>query len=494
MKSPRRFLWASVCMSFVVLIGCQSAGPRMDAQEAAAVPAVAGNSTRVAMTLPRPVVPEAEPLVLNRQLPEPRVVDVLTSYSIPEASLDQETPVSESGFHLPEPEVVEVIAFETPYFRKIDRGFPIPARIQNPDRNGAAGRGESASQAAQTPVPPPPVPQSPVPKAEPKRIAASVAADPAPAREEVEEMHREILARRGDQIGIDLEGSGWLYLGSEPGSGKGIDYLSSQYSQAKSSFSFKAVEYGAYTLSFQFQDNQNAVLRNQIVHIEVLPDDEFRAALELQQQGLAPQQTAVTEPEPGPRIEKAETLFGLGEYELALIEFTRNMRSSDPYLNDRLAACYEATGEHLAAVKFFRENLSLSGEYGDRAALGMIRAGVALKDPQLLTEVLPSLFTLESREIGGALIEVARFQVESGRYETAIEALRQYMNRYPDGRQLDEVYYRLAFIYEVNSPYRNLELSRDYYGLLYENFPESPYAELAGKRLDYLDRHFFLVQ
>lgn len=494
MKSLRRFLGVSVCTSIVVLIGCQSAGPRMDTQEAAAAPAAAGNNTRVAMTLPRPVVPEAEPLVLNRQLPEPRVVDVLTSYSIPEASLDQETPVSESGFHLPEPEVVEVIPFETPYFRKIDKGFPIPARIQNPDRNGAAESGESESQAAKTPVPPPPVPQSPMPKAEPKRTATSAAVRPTPNREEVEETYRELFARRGDKIGIDLEGSGWLYLGSGQGSGEGIDYLSSQYSRDKSSFSFKAAEYGAYKLSFQFQDNQNAVLRNQIVHIEVLPDDDFRAALELQQQGLAPQQSAVTEPEPGPRIDTAETLFSIGEYELALIEFTRNMRSGDPYLNDRLAACYEATGEHLAAVKFFRENLSLSGEYGDRAALGMIRAGVALKDPQLLTEVLPSLFSLESREIGSALVEVARFQVESGRYETAIEALRLYMNRYPDGRQLDEVYYRLALIYEVDSPYRNLELSRDYYGLLYENFPESPYAEFAGERLDYLDRHFFLVQ
>lgn len=468
MNSLSRFLAASLGASLVVLIGCQSVGPRKDAQESASVPAAAGNPTRVAMTLPRPAVPEAAPLVLNRQLPEPRIVEVQTSYSIPEASLDQGTPVSESAFHLPEPEVVEVIPFETPYFRKIDRGFPI------------------RTAAAKTAVPPPSAPQSPPPEAKPERTATFVAVRPAPIVEEVEETHRELFARRGDQIGIDLESRGWIYLGLDPENGEGIDYLSSQYSQNKSSFSFKALEYGAYKLSFQFQDNQNAVLRNQVVHIEVLPDADFRAALELQQQGF--------ELEPGPRIEKAETLFSLREYELALIEFTRNMRSGDPYLNDRLAACYEATGEHLAAVKYYRENLSLSGEYGDRAALGMIRAGVAMKDPRLLTEVLPSLFTLESGEIGNALLEVARFQTEGGRYETAIEALRQYMNRYPDGRRLDEVYYRLARIYEVDSPYRDLELSRDYYERLYDNFPESPYAERAGERLNYLDRHFFLVQ
>jgi tetratricopeptide (TPR) repeat protein len=446
------------------------------------------------MTLPRPALPEALPLVLNRQLPEPRIVDVLTSYSMPLAKLAREIPVSETGFHLPEPEVVEVIAFETPYFQKIDRGFPIPAGVRSPGRIATSEHGASKSQAVNTAFPPPPAPQSPPPAAKPERTATPVAVKPAPAGDEGEETHRDLFARRGDQIGIDLEGRGWIYLGSNPGSGEGIDYLSNQYSQAKSSFSFKALEYGTYTLSFQFQDNQNGILRNQIVHIEVLPDADFRAALELQQQGFESQQITVTEPGPGPWIDKAETLFSLGEYELALIEFTRNMRSGDPYLNDRLAACYEATGEHLAAVKYYRENLSQSGEYGDRAALGMIRAGVALKDPQLLTEVLPSLFTLESGEIGSALLEVARLQTEGGRYETAIEALRQYMNRYPDGSRLDEVYYRLALIYEVDSPYRDLNLSRDYYELLYDNFPESPYSERAGQRLDYLDRYFFLVQ
>ncbi len=381
MNSLSRFLTASVCASLVVLTGCQSLGPRKDAQESASVPAAAGNPTRVAMTLSRPAVPEAAPLVLNRQLPEPRIVEVRTGCSIPEASLDQESPVSESGFHLPEPEVIEVIPFETPYFRKMDRGFPIPTAAKTADP----------------------------PEAKPEKIAASVVVRPTPAVEEVKETHRELIARQGDQIGIDLEDRGWIYLGLDSGSGEGIDYLSSQYSDNKSSFSFKALEYGVYELSFQFQDNQNAVLRSQVVQIEVLPDDDFQTALELQQQGFVPEVPEV--PEPGPRIDKVETLF-----------------------------------------------------------------------------------TLESGEISSAVLEVARFQTKGGRYATAIEALIQYISRYPDGRQLDEVYYRLARIYEVDSPYRDLELSRDYYELLYDNFPESAYAERAGDRLNYLDRHFFLVQ
>jgi len=369
MNSLCRFLASSACASLVVLSGCQTLGPPKDAQESVSVPAAVGNPVRVAMTLSRPAVPEAAPPVLNHGLPEPRIVEVQTGCSVPEASLDQETPAGDCGFHLPEPEVVEVIPFETPYFRKIDRGLPVPTAVK------------------------------------PARIAAVVVRPtPAvPAVKEVEETRRELVARRGDQIGIELEDRGWIYLGLASGSGEGIDYLSSRYSHNNSSFSFKALEYGVYELSFQFQDNQNAVLRSQVVQIEVLPDDDFRTALELQQQGF--------EPEPGPRIEKA----------------------------------------------------------GD-------------------------LFTLESGKTDSALLEVARFQTEGGRYATAIEALRQYISRYPDGKRLDEVYYRLARIYEVDSLHRDLELSREYYELLYDNFPESAYAERAEERLSYLDRHFFLVQ
>ena len=66
--------------------------------------------------------------------------------------------------------------------------------------------------------------------------------------------------------------------------------------------------------------------------------------------------------------------------------------------------------------------------------------------------------------------------------------------RYPDGRNLDEVYYRLARIYEVDSPYRDIESARYYYSLIYELYPESLYSSAAAERHNYLDRYFFLVQ
>jgi outer membrane protein assembly factor BamD (BamD/ComL family) len=84
--------------------------------------------------------------------------------------------------------------------------------------------------------------------------------------------------------------------------------------------------------------------------------------------------------------------------------------------------------------------------------------------------------------------------MEDRRYAVAIQALEQYIRRYPDGRSLDEVYFRLAGLYEVDSPHRDIESARHYYSLIYQQFPESRYSDPAARRLNYLDRHFFLVQ
>jgi tetratricopeptide (TPR) repeat protein len=312
-----------------------------------------------------------------------------------------------------------------------------------------------------------------------------------------------LVVRKGDPIAVDLAGSGWIYMGTnspgaadsaEPG---GIDFLATRTSQNRTSFNFKAEEYGDYELTFQYQDHQRAALRSQVIHLQVVPEQDFAAALERQQPEVVARPdggTAGIELEPGPPIRSADALFELGEYELALIEYTKNMRSGDPYLNDRLAECYERTGEYLAAAKYYQENLGLKGEYGDRAALGLVRSSIATKDSRLLLEVFPSLFNLETEDIGGELLDIARFQEQDRHLPIAIQALEQYVRLYPDGKNLDEVYYRLARIYEVDSPHRDLELARNYYSLLYESFPESRYIDSATERLNYLNRHFFLVQ
>jgi tetratricopeptide (TPR) repeat protein len=510
----------------VALAGCQSlAMPPPDAQPADLPPPLAGQrpeepvadrvaeqepeqAARLAMTIPRPRPPLSEPLQLEPALPEPEVAD--RNAAVPDI------PYRNREFnHAPQGHPVEFDIFAS---------GPSPSALAAAERPPAASK-TSAAEAAK------PVQKAEAPKPADQtagRVARATAAaatqtaartvsvpqvqaprpEPVGKPADVEAMRRDLVARKGDPIAIDLEGSGWIYTGLRSGGAysteedQGIEFVSRQSSRDRTSFNFKAVDYGDYDLRFQYQDHQQAVLRGQVVHLQVVPEQEFAAALQrqtaLQQQpelyAWQERATAGIEPAPGPPIRSADALFELGEYDLALIEYKRNMRSGDPYLNDRLAECYERTGEYLAAVKYYRENLGLKGEYGERAILGLVRSSIATEDSPLLLEVLPSLFSLESAQIGAELLAVARYQTEDRRLSVAIQALEQYIRRYPEGRKLDEVYFHLAEIYEVDSPYRDLESARYYYSLLYDSFPESLYVEPASERLNYLDRHFFLVQ
>jgi len=512
----------------VLLAGCQSLEiPIEEAQSDPRPEAAAERTIRVAMTLPRPRPPQAEPLVLGRQLPEPGVpalperLWISEPEDLPRTAALPYVPERAREFRLSPPSrpvEVSVLVFAPSARALAGVEKPPPPPVAPPPvaapaaaaaAKAAPPAGETGTQAARAPAVSTPTTTPAASSASAQTIrtqeppVSASPARPAPKQTEVARGERQLVARRGDPIAVDLEGGGWIYTGlrtggvPDTGEQQGIDFLSRRNYQNRTSFNFKAMDYGDYELTFQYQDHQQAVLRSQVVHLLVVPEQDFAAALERQQPALSnqPESTAVGfEPVPGPPIRSADTLFDLGEYELALIEYQRNMRSGDPYLNDRLAECYARTGEHLAAVKYYRENLGLEGEYGERAVVGLVRSSIATKDSRLLLEVLPSLFSLESAQIEGELLEVARFQTEDGRFSVAIQALDQYVGRYPDGGSLDEVYFRLARIYEVDSPYRDLESARRYYSLLYELFPESRYSDPAAKRLDYLNRHFFLVQ
>lgn len=500
-------------VGIVLLAGCRSLEnlPQDVQSNPLPEPVVAERPTHLAMTLPRPRPPQAEALELGRALPEPGVPVPMENLSVTEVKPGPDVPDD-----LVEPEAVPPAAqllqfpgrdleFNLGHHSRHDKPIPLAFAPSSRALSGVEQppTADPAEAAADTAVKTARAPAAPQARTAPE--SAVRAPQPAALRQptEAREPDRELVARRGDPIAIDLEGNGWIYTGLRSGGvpvtgeDRGIEFLSTGSGPDRTSFNFRAVEYGDYELAFQYQDHQQALLRSQVIRLQVVPEQEFAAALQRQQPETALQGESTKvmfQAVPGPPIRSADALFDLGEYELALIEYMRNMRSGDPYLNDRLAQCYERTGEHLAAVKYYRENLGLEGEYGDLAALGLVRSSIATEDSPLLLEALPSLFSLESAQIGSELLEIARFQTEQRRFSVAIQALQQYVRRYPAGRELDEVYYRLAQIYEVDSPYRDLESARHYYGLLWDLFPESLYADPAAERLHYLDRHFFLVQ
>ncbi len=506
MKALTRLISVVVWAAALTLAGCQSTpgAPEVSGQGAelavqTALPVAASAQTGFILSLRRPALPESPPLAVAKKLPEPGVA-VLSVSLRPEGGPEivaGRSPGPGGDQPLPEPAVTELPLFEDAYFRLIDRAVAVPpgmVRLAQPtgavsaeplQRPAPQPRSRQRKPAAAPAVAKPPDTSQP---AVAKPAASSPQAAPPPSSIPIEESHRQLLARVDDPIAVELEGRGWMYLGTEGESGEGLAFLSGKSSGQSTSFGFRAEGLGEYTLVFQLQDHARGVLRNEIVHLQVLPEEQFSAALN-KRTGSTPVSLVARD-----RVEEAERLFERGEYELALIEFLKVYREGDPYLNDRLASCYAAAGEHLAAVKYYRQNLGFAGEYGDRAVLGLVRSSIALQDAELLTESLPSLLTLDSVRIEGELLEVAGLQIKERNYPAAVKILQEYLSRYPAGGRLDEAYYKLAQVYELDSSTRDLSRARDCYRILYERFPESRYAPRAGERYRYLERHFFLVQ
>jgi tetratricopeptide (TPR) repeat protein len=304
---------------------------------------------------------------------------------------------------------------------------------------------------------------------------------------------REVLARKGDTVVIDLEGRGWLLL---PGDRRGVSFLGSETGPQRTSFSFKAQELGDFELGFQLQDNARGAATGEVVRLRVLPEEKFREMLAPQKADLAVPAAAREAPESADpaRLEKAERLFAGGFFDLALPEYLAIYREGDPQLNDRLAAIYLEKGEPAAAAKFYDRNLSAAAPYGRLAVVGLVRAGLAMASPELVLQHLPALLELPPAETRAELLDVARFAASQGSYPQAMELLTEYLRRHPRGVGLDEAYFQLARLYDLESPMRDVRLARDYYRRVYEDFPESEHAAEAHNRILYLDRHFFHVQ
>ncbi|MBN1835700.1 MAG: tetratricopeptide repeat protein [Spirochaetales bacterium] len=431
--------------------------------------------------------------------------------------------------------------------RPAPRSATVPSAVSIPDGPAAGAAGSTADTAA--------IAGRSAPRAAPKtlesggsreavrggEIPGSREAGGAGEVRQIRQEVREVLARRGDPVELQFEGEGWLFTslgrsGGDDGSTfEGLEFEGSSSQQGRTRFSFVARGLGEYLLSFQAQNHSTGALSNEVVRLRVLDDAAFVRELRGAAGAAAPggatgmggsmAADSAAGPEdatiaggldggaagaaagrgtsgavarsaarPGPPVPQGEQWFELGEFDLALGEYLRAGRPEDPYLNDRIGACYAAMGEHPAAVRYYLRNLGAPTEYGERAAAALVRSGLALQDEGLLAESTPALLASAGIPVGEELLGLARFHMERGRAPLAMRLLQEFERRYPLGRGLDEVLYRMAQLYESESALRDLEAARDTYRRVYDDWPESPFSELAYGRLRYLQRHFFEIR
>ena len=91
---------------------------------------------------------------------------------------------------------------------------------------------------------------------------------------------KEIFARVGDPIIINLEREGWIFLGNGNNEQlNGLSLVSKEQMNGSTNFTFNAYQLGYYELKFLLQDNLSGTQRIDTVIVSVLTDAEFISKL-----------------------------------------------------------------------------------------------------------------------------------------------------------------------------------------------------------------------
>jgi len=305
---------------------------------------------------------------------------------------------------------------------------------------------------------------------------------------------REIYARQGDELQIGLEGVGFLFLGLPDAQVDGMSFKSKENRNNKTLFTFQALKLGTYDLDFLQQDNMAGKTSRETVRVHVVSDQDFAAATAGQQgpQGPGPAGAGPSQDSGDPVF--AQKLAAAGSYPAALAELLKGYREGDPGLNDQIASLYLRMGSYDAAEKYWIRNLAPQTDFTQRAVVGLFRVSLLQNDQQALLIYLRPFLALSDPAMEEPLIQAVR--MEKGRAETglALDLAAEYVRRFPSGTWRDEADFLSAQLLEADSQFRDLARARQLYLVILSDHPESPFADTARRRVQYIDRHFFDVR
>lgn len=307
--------------------------------------------------------------------------------------------------------------------------------------------------------------------------------------------YKNIISRENDSIIISFKGLGWVYEGTDnmPAPTDGIEYKGKDYSNNKTSFTFKAHKIGVYLLKFIKQDNNTATSINRNIKVQVVKDADFSKML------TAGNNTS--------RLENAnfqadytipDDLYKSGDFKDALREYLRIYNSNDPYLNERIAHLYFNEKEYEAALKYWKLNLQPDNEYYREAMEGTLLCAVKLDDIVEVSKTIENYKNIldksNSLKEEDNLFAAAKTLYKNNRTKFAIELLNTYIKNYLKGRYIDAVYFYLGSLYENDKGIRDLKKSLMFYEKVYNDYTGSAYYTRAYERINYIRRHFFDIR
>ena len=301
---------------------------------------------------------------------------------------------------------------------------------------------------------------------------------------------REIYARQGDVLQVGLDGVGFLFLGLPDRQSDGISFKTKENKNNKTWFTFQALKLGTYDLDFLQQDNMAGKTSRETVRVHVVSDQDFNSA-------VAPQQGQESGGQGAPDVGDpafAAKLSSLGSYQAAIVELLKGYKDGNPGLNDQIAGLYMKIGSFDAAAKYYGKNVSPQNDFTAGAIIGLVRIAALQNDQQALLEYLRKFLALKDPGMEEPLIQAVRMEQGRADFGMALDLAAEYVKRFPDGTWRDEADYLTAQLLEADSQFRDLARARSLYSGIVTGRPESPFADAARRRLQYIDRHFFEVR
>ena len=236
---------------------------------------------------------------------------------------------------------------------------------------------------------------------------------------------------KGARFELRFPGTGWVYLGDEEGR-EGIRYETRRYEDNAAVFAMNPESAGEYLLRFQRQNPVSRAAEVSLVRIQVM--------------------------------------------ETSALSGTATAGDSQPPAGMAPAAPPAVIASPATAIA------PVQAPPAAPVASPPLAAQPAV--PQV-----PPVLPADMPSDPGALLTLARSELDGKRVQSAIAVLDRYQELYPHGS--DEVLFLYAVAYEQDTPFRNVRKAYEHYKQVRDEYPRSLRWREAADRIAYLERHFF---
>ncbi len=303
-----------------------------------------------------------------------------------------------------------------------------------------------------------------------------------------------IAALTNQEVEIELDGSGWVYIG-ESGGRRDLSFLDRSADNTKTAFRFRFTGPGDYALSFTRQDLTRGISDNISYPVAVTrprgPAVVAGTTTIAGAESAASRDTRV--PAAGSEADEPadDALVGAGQTGAPAAAGPSSVPDEDSAGLDGVGPTTGTSGGGMESDGIASPAAFVATNPGD--PLERLEAALDRGDAQGAASLVDELGGADALSTETLLMAGTVF-MDASLVARAIGAFESYRVQ-ADGRMsFDELHFRLGALYESDSERRNMRTAKSHYETVVDDYPLSPYWEDAVARIEYLDRHFFHIR